>query len=112
MTNVLNNIYREFPESEDSATVIILFAPTYRAKGTQQETSFGIIESIINAITYAKENIRIYFKPHPYIFEEELNALENHLNIIIVKNYDINEWMLVADAFITDYSSSVLNLHY
>lgn len=100
-------IYTKYPVLSEDNFVNVLVAPTYRAKGLYLESPLEIIDSLINIISLLNENIMIIFKPHPYMEEEKIEWLRRCGNVIIVNEYPINEWMLVADAFITDYSSAI-----
>src|SRR5699024_5810269 len=37
----------------------------------------------------------------------DLSILRDCSNVIIADDYSINEWMVVSDAFVTDYSSAI-----
>src|SRR5690606_40931613 len=49
----------------------------------------------------------VVYKPHPYLMNLSLSRMREYRNIIVADKYSINEWMLISDAFITDYSSAV-----
>lgn len=100
-------VYKKYPVLGGSEFVKILIAPTYRAKGLYVESSLEIIDSLINIISLLNNNIMIIFKPHPYMKGEKIERLRRCGNIIIVNEFLVNELMLIADAFITDYSSAV-----
>ena len=103
---IKKNIYTDYPML-DSSLVNILIAPTYRAKGSYKESSLDLIDAIIS-ISNLIHNKYIIFKAHPYMKREEMSRLDKCPNVLIASDkYSINEWMLVSDAFITDYSSSV-----
>lgn len=87
--------------------VVILFAPTYRAGKKQRESDVDFIELLSSMAKDLDEDKMIVYKPHPYLINESLEQLKNYDNILVAKDYTINEWMLVADAFITDYSSAI-----
>ncbi|MBY7144665.1 CDP-glycerol glycerophosphotransferase family protein [Virgibacillus sp. NKC19-3] len=104
--SIVASIYQDFPMLKDKI-VNILIAPTYRAKGPQGESAINTIELIIKVAASIDCNKRIIFKPHPYMNSNELDVLREYNNVVLASIYSINEWMLLADAFITDYSSSV-----
>ncbi len=104
---IRNNLYRTYPFLKDRDTINILFAPTYRAKGTHLETQLDIIDSVIHLSHSVQNNRRIIFKAHPYMEPSSVERLKNCSNVFVAERQGINEWMLVADAFITDYSSSI-----
>lgn len=109
MKNIKNGIYQNHPTLDKGDYVNILIAPTYRAKGSYGESKLELIDSIIaisNALNY---NINIIFKPHPYMEVSDLNRLKKCSNVVIASSCTINEWMLVSDAFITDYSSAIFD---
>lgn len=103
---VKNKIRTDYPDLKRNLINIII-APTYRAKGSQNESSFNMTDSIIKISKEVNNNVCIIFKAHPYIDIEEIALLQQSKNIVIADSYSINEWMLIADAFITDYSSSI-----
>lgn len=87
--------------------VNILIAPTYRAKGLYVESTMKIMDALIEISNKIEKDKLIIFKPHPYMNEEEIKQLELCSNVLIASENSINDWMLVSDAFITDYSSSI-----
>ncbi len=105
--DIRKNIFADYPELKTEKKVNILFAPTYRAHGAQGESSLHLTECIIRIADKMDEGKRIIFKPHPYMSKREVEKLSNCKNIFVAGKYSINEWMLVADAFVTDYSSAV-----
>ncbi len=88
-------------------SINILVAPTYRAEGRHMETSINFSEVIIRVSSKITKGIRLIYKPHPYTSVVEINRLKACKNVLVVDKFSINEWMLVADAFLTDYSSAV-----
>lgn len=87
--------------------VVVLFAPTYRASKKQRESDVDFVE-ILQRVSQSLESEKvIVYKPHPYLVTESLVRLKGCENIIIAKEYSLNEWMLVSDAFVTDYSSAI-----
>src|SRR5699024_1086932 len=103
---IIENIKQNFPLLRDDK-VNILLAPTYRASGSQVESTFDIVSIVIKIASLLDTNKRIIFKPHPYIKAEEVRDLKKCTNVLLGDNHSINEWMLLSDAFITDYSSAV-----
>lgn len=106
---IRNKLYTEYPILKDDCPINILIAPTYRADGVQKESDLNISSIINELIADIKKDVQIIFKAHPYMPIKELVSLEKHPNVVIAKKHAINEWMLVADAFITYYSSSVFD---
>ena len=104
---IKSEIYRDFPMLISEGKVNILLAPTYRAKGSQGESAFNIIESIISVAPLLNNDVCLIFKAHPYMEKEVIDFLNECKNVIIADKHSINDWMLVSDAFITDYSSAV-----
>lgn len=92
-----------------SNAVHILIAPTYRADGPYEESNFNILQTLAEIAVELDKGIQILFKPHPYMCTTDVNKLDNYNNINIVSDFSINEWMLISDAFITDYSSSIFD---
>lgn len=103
---VRDTILNDF-QKQLSNKVVILFAPTYRAEKKQKESDVDFVEILYRTSFDLKKGTMIVYKPHPYTDEGSLNQLKACENIIIAKEYSINEWMLVSDAFITDYSSAI-----
>jgi len=106
---IKGKIYESYPILKNSKNIIVLMAPTYRASGAHEETNFDFIRSLKNILSEVSEEVLIILKPHPYMSEEQLNLLGNHSNIIIDNKYFLNDWMLISDAFITDYSSAIFD---
>lgn len=105
---IMNKVYEAYPFLRN--TVNILIAPTYRASGTQQETSFTIVETIVNVSQAIKDSDKqIIIKAHPYMNDDELEQLSTCGHVLIDEKYTINEWMLVSDGLITDYSSVIFD---
>lgn len=103
---IKKSIYGDYPMLHNDLANILI-APTYRANGSQKESSFNFMDAIIK-IANLLTNRYIIFKAHPYMDESDINTLRKCPNVIIANGqYTINEWMLVSDAFVTDYSSSV-----
>lgn len=105
--DIMRKFEQDYPILKDKERVNILLAPTYRAKGTQGESSFNIIDVMSEISGRLHPSILIIFKAHPYMDEEAVFRLEACDNIIVAKSHSINEWMLLSDAFITDYSSAI-----
>lgn len=109
MSEIKEKIDAEYSHLLTGNYLNILFAPTYRAKGAQSETDISI-HQIINEISRGLEpNIRILFKPHPFMPKEQVEELDKFPNVFVIRKYLINEWMLIADALVTDYSSSIFD---
>ncbi|SIT70999.1 CDP-glycerol glycerophosphotransferase family protein [Edaphobacillus lindanitolerans] len=90
-----------------SDRVIILFAPTYRAADSQKESSVDFIETLKALSNAIRDDQLIVYRPHPYLVNESMSSLGDLTNVLVAADRSINEWMLVADAFITDYSSAI-----
>ncbi len=105
--NIVIRLYKKYPSLKNKNLTYILMAPTYRANGVQTETQFDVLTSVIKLSKMLDNDKRIIFKPHPYMNNISVERLKKCPNIFIAETHSINEWMLVSDAFITDYSSSV-----
>lgn len=104
----INNIISYYPELVRTEKVNLLIAPTYRARGSYKESNVDFVKILLEIAHKINDNINILFKPHPYVSDHELNTLRNAENIILLDDdIFINDWMLLADGFITDYSSSI-----
>lgn len=106
-STIKDQLIANYPKLQRDDTVKIFVAPTYRAKGSYSESTFRIVNALIEILKQLSENKLIIYKPHPYMDKEEILELETYENVLIVNDYSINEWMLISDAFITDYSSSI-----
>lgn len=106
---VKQEIYERYPRLCSTSMVTILIAPTYRATKGQEESAFNMIEVIFENINLIKNNIQLIIVPHPYMKEKDVSYLCGFQNVIIAEYYPLNEWMLIADAFLTDYSSAVFD---
>lgn len=93
---------------EEKEKLIILWAPTYRAKGTYAETELNMLSIIKNVMKNITNDIIVIYKPHPY---SEINAddFKEYSNFILAKDKNINELMIISDALITDYSSVIFD---
>lgn len=109
ISNVKKTILREFPNGNKSKTVNVLVAPTYRAHGRYQESKINFVDLLIDISKHLDDHVQIIFKLHPYMKDEEIIRLDGCANIMLVSKYSLNDWMLVADAFVTDYSSAVFD---
>lgn len=109
ITQVISKLSKEYPMIKDRKYINILVAPTYRAEGTQKESDIDIVGILCNVMKNIRDDIRIFFKAHPYMPKKEIVKLESKANVTVISKYSINEWMLIADAFITDYSSSIFD---
>lgn len=87
--------------------VKILIAPTYRAGSSSKESDLDIVEELIKTAGHLDKDKLIVFVGHPYIDHSHFEALQKTSNIIVDGQFSTNDWMLVADAFITDYSSAI-----
>lgn len=103
----IEKIVHDYPILANEVKVNILIAPTYRAKGPQGESTFDFMDEIERLSRLIDSSKRIILKVHPYMNPDVLERLKACPNILVAKAYTINEWMLVSDAFITDYSSAV-----
>ncbi|MEN1967745.1 CDP-glycerol glycerophosphotransferase family protein [Lentibacillus sp. N15] len=106
-TKIRNNMYSTYPFLKNKDIVNILMAPTYRANGSYLESQLDVVKSIMHLSRLVGSNRRIIFKAHPYMDPSSVEKLKNCSNVFVAERQGINEWMLVADAFITDYSSSI-----
>lgn len=103
------DISKRHSELMSNGYVNILIAPTYRAVGNQKESTFDLIKVIAEIVPFLNANIKIYFKPHPYTTLNDLDTLKKCPNVVIADDYTLNEWMLLMDGFITDYSSAIFD---
>src|SRR5699024_9058323 len=71
---------------------------------------FTIVETIVNVSQAIKNSDKqIIIKAHPYMNDDELEQLSTCGHVLIDEKYTINEWMLVSDGLITDYSSVIFD---
>ncbi len=97
-----------YNQIEVKSKVIVLWAPTYRAKNVSSESNINLVSEIIEVLKNINKEIIILYKPHPYT-EINTNEFENYSNIIVAANHNINDLMLYTDALITDYSSVIFD---
>lgn len=105
--DIKTSILQTYPILNTEHLVKILVAPTYRASGVYEESDSLFVDDLIKAQTKLNKNTLIIFKAHPYTNEKDWNRLKNAPNIVLADFYTINEWMLISDAFVTDYSSAI-----
>ena len=106
ITSIQKTLYSAYPMLQDEV-VNVLYAPTYRADGRHQESTFNIVESIQTISRKMSKNKRLIVKLHPFMKKVDTEKLQNLDNILLVSEPSINDWMFISDAFITDYSSAV-----
>lgn len=109
MNEIRRKINVEYPHIQADNCLNILFAPTYRAKGSQSETDINIPQIINEISKRLVPNARILFKAHPFMPKEQVEELDKFPNVFVIRKYLINEWMLLADVLVTDYSSSIFD---
>lgn len=109
MTEIKDQIKREFPQIVKDTKVNVLIAPTYRATGSHQESTMNFIDVLIQISSQLEDHVQIIFKEHPYYDQAELRRLQACENIILSPRFSVNDWMLIADALVTDYSSAVFD---
>lgn len=105
----IKKIYEEYPKLKNGNKINVLIAPTYRASGDYGESSLDFVDIIIEISSKLNKNIQMLYRPHPYTGENEIKLLNNKSNINVIKEFTLNDWMLISDAFITDYSSAIFD---
>lgn len=106
---IKQNLARDYSFIENQKKVIILVAPTYRARGDYRESDVNFIDILMYISKYIDNHVQIIFKGHPYFKKKEKLRLQECPNITVISTYSINELMLVADALVTDYSSCIFD---
>ena len=115
--NKKEELYHEYPFLKGKK--VILFAPTYR--GTQfTDAHYGIenldLEEIYNQ--FSKQNYIFIFKWHPFLYNKIVETKTSKYNEYkeypdfyydLSKERDINDFLLIADILITDYSSVIFD---
>ncbi|SHH63166.1 CDP-glycerol glycerophosphotransferase family protein [Virgibacillus chiguensis] len=104
---IIRKIHERYPQLSNNDTVNILVAPTYRAYGNHGETKYNIVKTLIQILPSINKRVRIIFKAHPYTNEEDIKSIQKDVKILLAEEFTINEWMLISDAFVTDFSSAV-----
>lgn len=92
---------------EQQQMVKILVAPTYRAENSYRESDLDMVEEILAISKEIEKDKLIIFVGHPYIDQSKFERLQKQSNIIVSSHFSTNDWMLLADAFVTDYSSAI-----
>lgn len=105
--DIKTSIFEDNPILNQENTVKILIAPTYRASGIYEESDSLFVDDLLNIHSTLSKNTLLIFKTHPYTTEKDWNRLKKASNIVIANDYSINEWMLLSDGFVTDYSSAI-----
>lgn len=105
--SVIRKIHERYPQLSNNDTVNILVAPTYRAYGNHGETKYNIVKTLMQILPSINERVRIIFKAHPYTNEEDIKSIQKDAKILLAEEFTINDWMLISDAFVTDFSSAV-----
>lgn len=85
----------------------VLIAPTYRAKSGQSESNLDWLAVLQTIAPQLAPHIQLIVMPHPYSDRTEWSVLTQFDNIVLDYQHPLNEWMPIADAFITDYSSAI-----
>ena len=110
-------LYQEYPFLKGKK--VILFAPTYRGKQFT-DAHYGIENLNLKEIydKFSKQNYIFIFKWHPFIYNK---IAENKTNIYdgykeytnfyydLSSKRDINDFLLITDILITDYSSVIFD---
>lgn len=92
---------------EQQQMVKILVAPTYRAESNYRESDLDMVEEILAISKKIEKDKLIIFVGHPYIDKSKFKRLQQQNNIIVSSQFSTNDWMQLADAFVTDYSSAI-----
>lgn len=92
---------------EQQQMVKILVAPTYRAESNYRESDLDMVEEILAISKKIEKDKLIIFVGHPYMDQCKFQRLQKQSNIIMSSQFSANDWMPLADAFITDYSSAI-----
>lgn len=106
---IKEKVYEIYPSVKNKSNINVLIAPTYRATGNQEESTFNIINILTKINSVLKQEVNILFKPHPYTSMSDLEQLKSCSKVTIIDKFSLNDWMLVSDAFITDYSSAIFD---
>lgn len=85
----------------------VLIAPTYRAKDGQSESNLDWLAVLKRVAPQLAPHVQLIVMPHPYSDRTQWEKLANFDNIVLDYTHPLNEWMPIADAFVTDYSSAI-----
>src|SRR5699024_7209941 len=55
-------LYTKYPELNDDNNINILIAPTYRAAGVQEESSFSMAKMLMEVVPFLNDNVRVLFR--------------------------------------------------
>lgn len=86
---------------------IILIAPTYRAKAQYRESLLDWVDVLRDIAPKLAHDVQLVVVPHPYTERSEWQSLVQYEQLHVDTTYTLNEWMPIADAFVTDYSSAI-----
>lgn len=92
---IKENILKKYPQLNAKEKRVIVYAPTFRKNENDLNSK---INELLNKIDYRKCNVIL--KPHPL---SKVNI--NNSNVIFDKKFTTEDFFLVADVIITDYSA-------
>ncbi len=81
---------------------VLLYAPTFRGNGVHKHEELYLEARLCRQ--KLPDDWILVFKPHPMLKSSVLEGCD----ICLDAKEDINPWLALADAFITDYSSSII----
>jgi CDP-glycerol glycerophosphotransferase (TagB/SpsB family) len=97
---VKNRFFKEFPELKNKK--LVLYAPTFRGKGSLNEVlDFKVLKKILG------DEYAVIVHLHPYMSEniDNIRGFVYHIN----NKYSIEEILILTDILITDYSSIIFD---
>ncbi len=100
--NIRDQIYRDHPEL--SGKHVILYAPTFRDVG-KDRTQFRPDLDFDSLSESLQEDQVMVICPHPLMENSILD--KSYDNIFVYRDYPTNDYMMVSDLLITDYSSVI-----
>ncbi|MBQ3322955.1 MAG: CDP-glycerol glycerophosphotransferase family protein [Firmicutes bacterium] len=100
---IQNKIYETHPELVDKE--IIVYAPTFRNHAGQKKVHFSPKLNFRELSDSLNEEQVVLICPHPVMQNEIID--DNYKNIFVMRDYSTNDYMLIADLLITDYSSVI-----
>lgn len=98
------NIFAKYPEL-DNGKKTILYVPTFRDTEEDTKALRKASEDLVNQVNYSEYNLVV--KHHVVDTNKEEIYIDSRMNIIVGEEFTGMDFMAVADAVVTDYSSII-----
>ena len=98
------NIFAKYPEL-DNGKKTILYVPTFRDTEEDTKALCKASEDLVNQVNYSEYNLVV--KHHVVDTNKEEIYIDSRMNKIVGEEFTGMDFMAVADAVVTDYSSII-----